>query len=75
MAYALEYKNYRGVTARLYVKFIKPLRPEERYRISGYLDKVRGKVAKAHSEILDEMGNTMAKASGIFILNDKIGDD
>lgn len=57
------------------MKFIKPLRPEERYRISGYLDRVRGKVAKTHSEILDEMGNTIAKASGIFILNDKIGDD
>lgn len=73
MAYAIEYHGYRGVTAKLQVRFIKPLRPKEGYKILGYLDRVRGKVAEVHSEILDKDGNIMAKASGIFILNDKIG--
>lgn len=75
MAYAIEYSGYRGVTAKLYVRFLKPLIPKERYRILGYLHKIRGKVAKTHSEILDEKNNIMAKASAIFILNHKLGGD
>lgn len=73
MAYAIEYNGYRGVTAKLQVRFVKPLRPKEEYRILGYLDRIRGKIVKVHSEILDKENNTMAKASAIFILSDKIG--
>jgi uncharacterized protein (TIGR00369 family) len=67
MAYVLEFNNYRGITARLNVKFIKSLKPNEEYKVTGYLDKIRGKVIKAHSEIVDKENRIMAKAYGIFV--------
>jgi uncharacterized protein (TIGR00369 family) len=67
MAYALEFNNYRGVTARLNIKFIRSLRPDEEYRVLGYLDKIRGKVIRAHSEVLDKEARVMARAFATFI--------
>ena len=75
MAYALEFDGYRGVTARLRVRFLKPLRPKNMYRIIGYLGKVRGKIARVYSEIRDKDNNTMAKAEALFFINSEIGGD
>jgi len=73
MAYALEFNGYRGLTVKLHVRFLKPLRPRKMYRIIGCLGKVRGRVAKVYSEIRDEDNNTMAKADALFFLDNKIG--
>ncbi|MBC7320905.1 hypothetical protein H5T89_09695 [bacterium] len=73
MAYALELDGYRGLTAKLYVRFLKPLKPKDNYKIRGYIDKIRSKLARVHSEIIDENGNTMAKAYGLFFIDNKIG--
>jgi acyl-coenzyme A thioesterase PaaI-like protein len=67
MAYVLEFNNYRGLTARLNVKFIKALKPDEKYRVIGYLDKIRGKVIKTHAEILDEENRIIVKAYATFV--------
>lgn len=75
MAYALEFDGYRGVTARLKVTFLKPLRPRNEYRIMGYLGKIRGKIARAYSEVRDNDDNTIAKAEALFFINSEIGGD
>lgn len=73
MAYALEFNGYRGLTAKLYVRFLKPLRPRDNYKIMGYIDKIRNRLARVHSEIIDENGNIMARAYGLFFIDNKIG--
>ncbi|MGC8971933.1 MAG: PaaI family thioesterase [bacterium] len=73
MAYALEFNGYRGLTVKLRVKFLKPLKPKDRYRIIGYLGKIRSKVASVYSEIRDVDNNIMAKAEALFFLDNKIG--
>ncbi len=67
MAYALEFNNYRGVTARLNIRFLRSLKPKEEYKVRGYLDKIRGKVIKTHAEVLDRESRIMAKAYATFI--------
>lgn len=73
MAYALELNNYRGLTVKLYVRFLKPLKPQYNYKIKGYIDKIRGRLARVHSEIIDENDSVMAKAYGLFFIDNMIG--
>lgn len=73
MAYILELNRYRGLTVKLYVRFLKPLKPQCNYKIRGYIDKIRGKLARVHSEIIDQNDNVMAKAYGLFFIDNSIG--
>ncbi|MCX7795924.1 MAG: PaaI family thioesterase [bacterium] len=73
MAYALEFNGYRGLTVKLYIRFLRILKPKDNYKIKGYVDRIRGRLARVHSEVTDENGNIMAKAYGLFFIDNKIG--
>lgn len=73
MAYALELNGYRGLTVKLNVRFLRSLRPKGSYKIKGYIDRIRGRLAKVHSEIIDQDDNIMARAYGLFFIDNKIG--
>jgi uncharacterized protein (TIGR00369 family) len=55
------------MTAKLEVRFRKPVYTEKSVQLIGYPVEDKGKIATARGEILDETGNLLAEADSVFI--------
>jgi acyl-coenzyme A thioesterase PaaI-like protein len=54
----------RSVTGEITVRYIKPAKVEIPYRLTGRLTGSRGKIVLAESELLEEDGEAVARATG-----------
>lgn len=69
MIYAAGSKGLKCVTGEMTVRFVKPARTEAAYRLRGRLTGERkGRIVFAESEITDETGETLARATGKLFL-------
>jgi uncharacterized protein (TIGR00369 family) len=57
-------RGQRSVTGEITVRYLKPARTGEAYRLKGRVTGTRGKIILAESELLGEGGEAVARASG-----------
>jgi len=55
------------MTAKLEIRFRKPVPTERPIQLIGYPVEDKGKVASARGELLDESGNVLAEADSVFV--------
>ncbi len=67
MAHAIIAKGYQGVTARMEVKFEKPVVMHERVEVRGQILWEKRKIIKASSEVIQN-GETKAQAVADFFI-------
>ncbi|MGD1008859.1 MAG: PaaI family thioesterase [Candidatus Aminicenantales bacterium] len=64
MIYAAGAKGLKCVTGEITVRYVKPARPNETYRLKGRVTGEKGKLTFAESEIIGGDGEAVARASG-----------
>ena len=57
-------RGHKCVTAEITVKFKKPVAIGQRYKITGHMTGIRGRIVCAESQLLDGDGKEVAVASG-----------
>ena len=67
MAKACLFSDMQAVTARIEIKFQKPVLANEEMEIRGKIQEIRGKKIKLSSLCIDKKGETRASANGLFI--------
>jgi acyl-coenzyme A thioesterase PaaI-like protein len=67
MAKACLFSDMQAVTARIEIKFQKPVLANEEMEIRGKIQEIRGKKIKLSSLCIDKNGETRASANGLFI--------
>jgi acyl-coenzyme A thioesterase PaaI-like protein len=67
MAKACLYSDLQALTAKMEIKFQKPVYANEEIEIRGKIQEIRGKKIKLSSLCIDKNGDTRASANGLFI--------
>jgi acyl-coenzyme A thioesterase PaaI-like protein len=67
MAKACLFSDLQALTAKIEIKFQKPVYADEEIEIRGKIEEIRGKKIKLSSCCIDKNGDTRASASGLFI--------
>lgn len=67
MAWAVMSLGIQAVTIELNVKYKRPTPLEKRLKVVGEVNEEPRKILKAHAEILDETGTTLALSTGIYM--------
>ena len=64
LVYAAGAKGFKTVTGEITVRFVKPVKTGVAYRLKGRMLEDKGRMVLAESELADETGDVVAKASG-----------
>jgi uncharacterized protein (TIGR00369 family) len=67
MGYAVYHERRWGATARLNVRYRKPVPLESRLRVEAWMVRDRGKLMELRAEVRDEEGTLLAEGDGVFM--------
>ena len=68
MAKACLFNDMQALTAKIEIKFKKPVYADEEIEVRAKIREIRGKKIKLSSSCIDENGDARASAEGLFIL-------
>ena len=67
MAKACLFNDTQALTAKIEIKYKKPVYADEVIEVRAKIREIRGKKIKLSSRCIDENGDTRASAEGLFI--------